>query len=381
MTKNKVLVGLSGGVDSAVTAYLLKKDGYDVTAAFMRNWDSTANNDINGNPTLDNAICPQEEDYNDALAVANHLGIELLRIDFIQEYWDNVFTYFIDEYKKGRTPNPDILCNKFIKFDYFLDFAEENGFDYIAMGHYAGIKHTNDQGSFMIKANDNNKDQTYFLSQLSQYQLEKSLFPLQNYTKPEIREIAQQLDLPVAKKKDSTGICFIGERDFRKFLGNYIPAQPGNIVDFTTKKVIGQHTGVMYYTIGQSKGLGIGGQKGFDNGKWYVMGKNLEKKELYVSNDHEQKYLRSDKALITDIVINNDLFKNIDKCNAKFRYRQAESKVNVEWIDETTAYVYADELPLGVTIGQACVLYKDEYCIGGGTIAKIYLDNQEITYE
>ncbi|WP_423364705.1 tRNA 2-thiouridine(34) synthase MnmA [Mycoplasma sp. P36-A1] len=377
----KVLVGISGGVDSAVAAYLLKKEGYNVTGAFMRNWDSTANNDISGNPTLNNNICPQEQDYNDALNVCEHLGIELLRIDFIKEYWDNVFTYFIEEYKLGRTPNPDILCNKYIKFDYFLDYAEKNNFDYIAMGHYAGVEHTS-SGSFMIKAKDTNKDQTYFLSQLSQYQLSKSLFPLQNYTKPEIRNIAKEINIPVANKKDSTGICFIGERDFKQFLSNYIPAKPGDIIDYVTHKKIGTHAGVMYYTIGQSKGLGIGGQKGFDNGKWYVMGKNLDKRILYVSNDSEQKFLKSNKALVNNIVINNQKFEGIKNCNAKFRYRQKEQNAQVEWIDETSAYItYSDQEPLGVTVGQAAVLYLDEYCIGGGEISKVFLNDIELQYE
>ena len=377
--KKRVLLGISGGVDSAVAAKILLDQDYEVVGAFMRNWDSSANNDIMGNPTIEDNICPQEVDYNDARAVCQQLGIDLVRIDFIKEYWDNVFTYFIDEYKKGRTPNPDILCNKFIKFDYFLKYALDNNFDYIAMGHYAGVKHT-DEGSYLIKAKDINKDQTYFLSQLSQFQLSKSLFPLANFTKNEIRKIADEMNLVVATKKDSTGICFIGERSFKDFLSNYIPAQPGDIVDYTTKKVVGQHAGVMYYTIGQAKGLGIGGQKDFDNGKWYVLGKDLEKKILYVSNDIEQKYLKSDKALITDIQINNEEFKGIKQCNAKFRYRQKEYPVMLDWIDDNSAYVSSDNLPLGITIGQACVFYKDEYCCGGGTIDKIYLADKEINY-
>ncbi|MDF9867021.1 tRNA-specific 2-thiouridylase [Bacilli bacterium PM5-3] len=377
--KKRVLLGISGGVDSAVAAKVLLDQGYEVVGGFMRNWDSTANNDIMGNPTLNDNICPQEVDYNDAKEVCKQLGIDIVRIDFVNEYWDHVFTYFINEYKLGRTPNPDILCNKFIKFDQFLNFALKNNFDYIAMGHYCGVEHT-ENGSYLIKAKDTNKDQTYFLSQLSQYQLSKSLFPLANYTKQEIREIASSLDLVVASKKDSTGICFIGERNFKSFLANYIPAQPGNIVDYSTKKVVGQHSGVMYYTIGQSKGLGIGGQKEFSNGKWYVMGKDLEKKVLYVSNDSEQAFLKCDKALIVDIQINNNDFIGIKECNAKFRYRQQEYPVSIEWIDETSAYVYSENLPLGITIGQACVFYSDKYCCGGGTIDKIYLEDKEINY-
>lgn len=378
----KILVGISGGVDSAVAAYLLKKEGHEVTGAFMRNWDSTANNDISGNPTIDNSICPQEEDYNDALKVCEKLGIELLRVDFIKEYWDNVFTYFIDEYKKGYTPNPDILCNKYIKFDFFLKFALDQGYDYMATGHYAAVEHT-ENGSFLMRAKDQNKDQTYFLSQLNQYQLSKSLFPLANYEKSEIRKIARDLDLAVADKKDSTGICFIGERDFKEFLKNYIPAQPGDIIDYGSKQKVGEHVGVMYYTIGQSKGLGLGGHKDFTGGKWYVVGKNVDKKVLYVSNDEDMKYLKSDMVLINDININNNKFIDIEKCTAKFRYRQRDYLVKVEFIDSNSAYILPDgeDLPDGITIGQAAVLYKDDYCIGGGTINKIYLDNCEITYE
>ena len=211
--KKKVLLGLSGGVDSAVAAIELKNAGYDVTCAFMRNWDALANNDILGNPTIGNDVCPQEADYMDALEVAKKLGLECLRVDFVKEYWDHVFVQFLDEYKKGRTPNPDILCNKYVKFDAFLKFAEKNGFDYVATGHYAQVRHDEEE-SVLLRGNDSNKDQTYFLCQMSKEALRKTLFPIGHLTKPEVREMAIDYDLVVAKKKDSTGICFIGERNF-----------------------------------------------------------------------------------------------------------------------------------------------------------------------
>ena len=254
----KVLLGLSGGVDSAVAAYLLQKQGYDVTACFMRNWDSLANNDYLGNPNINNSQCPQEKDYDDAVLVAKKLRIELLRIDFVKEYWDDVFSYLIREYENGRTPNPDIFCNKYIKFDAFLKFALDKGFDMISMGHYAK-RIDKDNKAYLCKSFDQNKDQTYFLSQISQLQLKYSLFPLGDIDKKEVRKIAHDLGLEIADKKDSTGVCFIGERNFKEFLKNYIPAKKGNIVDIDTGRVIGIHDGVMYYTIGQRKGLGIGG--------------------------------------------------------------------------------------------------------------------------
>ena len=221
----KVLLGLSGGVDSAVAAYLLKEQGYDVTCAFMRNWDSFANNDIMGNPTIQDDVCPQEQDYLDAKAVADKLGLPLLRVDFVKEYWDHVFTYFLEEYRKGRTPNPDILCNKYIKFDAFMDYARRLGFDTLATGHYAQVDHSAEE-SRMLRGADNNKDQTYFLCQVSQDALRHSMFPIGHMEKQEVREIAERMELnSVAEKKDSTGICFIGERNFKEFLKNY--AEPG----------------------------------------------------------------------------------------------------------------------------------------------------------
>lgn len=378
--KKRVLIGMSGGVDSAVAAKLLLDKGYEVVAGFMRNWDSITNNDLLGNPDLNNDVCSQELDYEDAQKVCVKLGIELVRIDFINEYWEYVFTHFISEYKKGRTPNPDLLCNKFIKFDYFLDYALKNNFDYIAMGHYAGVKHTN-EGTFLYKAFDSNKDQTYFLGYLSQEQISKALFPLAQYTKQQVREIALKNNFDIAQKKDSTGICFIGERDFREFLENYLPNQPGDIIDYESKEIVGHHIGAMYYTIGQSKGLKIGGKAGHEGGKWYVHGKNIDKKIIYVSNDIEQKYLVCDKVLVKDININNEKFLNIKECNARFRYRQKEYAIRLEWINDKDAYVSGNILPLAITPGQACVFYLDEYCIGGGVIDKIYLNNQEISYE
>ena len=292
----KVLVGLSGGVDSAVAAHELKKAGYDVTCCFMRNWDSVLNNDTLGNNTLNNDICPQEEDYNDAKKVADKLGLELLRSDYIEEYWNYVFKNFIEEYEKGRTPNPDILCNKYIKFDYFLRFAKEKGFDYIATGHY--FKAVEDLGArHYYKALDLNKDQSYFLAQVNKEALDKTLFPLADISKEEVRRIAHELELNVADKKDSTGICFIGERNFRQFLKNYIPMKKGKIIDIDTLETVGEHDGVYYYTIGQRKGFGVGGNKG----PYYCVGKDVKNNILYLTSIENEDYLNSDSCLVEDI--------------------------------------------------------------------------------
>jgi tRNA-specific 2-thiouridylase len=268
----KVMIGLSGGVDSAVAAYLLKEQGHEVVAGFMRNWDAFANNDVLGNPTLNQDICPQEQDYHDAQAVAASLDIPLFRIDFVKEYWNDVFAYFLKEYELGRTPNPDIFCNKFIKFAAFRRFAVSQGCQAIAMGHYAKRRDV-DGKSYLVESADSSKDQTYFLSQISQDQLAFTLFPLGDIEKTDVRTIAKQLGLSVAAKKDSTGVCFIGERHFKLFLKNYLPAQPGPIVDVVSGDQIGTHEGVFYYTIGQRRGLGIGGLSDKPSGSWFVVSK------------------------------------------------------------------------------------------------------------
>lgn len=372
MNKKKVIVGLSGGVDSSVAAILLQQQGFEVEALFMRNWDSDINNDVLGNKkNVD--MCPQEKDYEDAKKVAKKLKIKLHRIDFIQEYWDEVFSYFISEYKKGRTPNPDILCNKYIKFDKFLNYAINNlNADYIAMGHYAGIRYNKKTDCYeLFKATDLNKDQTYFLCQLNQFQLSKTLFPLEKYHKPEIREIAKKYKLITADKKDSTGICFIGERKFTDFLQNYIPNQVGKIVDISNNKELANHIGVMYYTIGQRKGLNLGGQEE----PYYVAKKDIDKKILYVSKLSDESYLDSSSAIIENINWIVDLkkyFKNDNEftCNIKFRYRQADVSVDVIVISPNSVRVSYQNVR-AVTEGQEAVFYLDDICLGGGVIEKV----------
>ena len=363
----KVVIGMSGGVDSSVAAILLKKQGYEVIGLFMRNWDASLNNDILGNPTLNNNICPQEQDYNDAKAVCDKLGIELHRVDFVKEYWDYVFKYFLDELKKGRTPNPDIMCNKYIKFDMFVKEAEKLGADFIATGHYARIK-----DGKLLRAIDDNKDQTYFLSQLSNKQLKNVLFPIGDLPKPEVRKIALEYDLITAKKKDSTGICFIGERNFKNFLKNYLPNIPGDIVEIDKNEVIGKHIGLMYYTIGQRKGLEIGGS----DDKIFVVGKDLEKNILYVCKGEDNEYLKSDSCIIDTINwISN---KKPTKCTAKFRYRQKDNDVELEYLDNEILVKYNNVK--SVTPGQACVLYDGEEVLGGGIIKEVRKNNKKLWY-
>ncbi len=374
----KVILGLSGGVDSSVAIIELLKQGYEVEGMFMRNWDSATNNDILGNPDLNDDVCPQERDFQDAEKVAEECGIKLHRIDFIGEYWDNVFTYFLNEYKKGRTPNPDIMCNKYIKFDAFLKEAERLGADYIAMGHYARVKHYPDH-SILLRGVDSNKDQTYFLCMLRQDQLKHSLFPVGDLTKKEVREIALENNLATAKKKDSTGICFIGERNFKKFLQNYLPAKPGNMVTLDGK-VVARHDGLMYYTIGQRKGLGIGGSNEYNNDAWFVLGKNLKKNELIVGQGIDNPYLYSDHCFAEDCNFIYDIPREDKVYQAKFRYRQSDINVKVKLLPDNKMEVIYLEPVRAVTPGQAVVLYDGEICLGGAIITDVYMKEEKRLY-
>lgn len=373
----KVILGLSGGVDSSVALKVLKDQGYDVEACFMRNWDSATNNDVLGNPDIDDEVCPQEKDYQDAVKVAEQLNAKIHRIDFIEEYWNTVFKYFLDEYKKDRTPNPDIMCNKYIKFNAFLKYAESLDADYIAMGHYARVRHDKDK-SYLLRGVDNNKDQTYFLSQISQAQLRKSLFPIGHLTKPEVRKIAKDADLWTAEKKDSTGVCFIGERNFKEFLKNYLPANPGNMVTLDGE-IVGKHDGLMYYTIGQRKGLGIGGNNQFKNDAWFVCGKNLEKNELIVGQGHDSQYLLSNNCYASDLNWITDVPDFDKEYTAKFRYRQPDVKVKLKKLDDNHMQVFYDDLR-AVTPGQAVVIYDGEVCMGGGIIDDVFMNDEKRMY-
>ena len=368
----KVMLGLSGGVDSAVAAYLLKEAGHEVICCFMRNWDSMANNDVLGNPTVDDDMCPQERDYHDACLVAEKLGLKMMRIDFVKEYWDNVFTYFLNEYKLARTPNPDIFCNKYIKFGPFLDFAKKNGCDMIAMGHYA--KRVDKDGkTYLYKAHDLNKDQTYFLSQISSEQLKSCLFPLGDIDKAEVRRIAHELNLEsVEDKKDSTGVCFIGERNFKEFLKNYIPAKKGKIVDIATNTVLGEHDGVMYYTLGQRKGLGIGGINGLPTQGWFACKKDAINNILYVASGSEDEHLFSDEAIINNINLFNEKLVDGQHIFVKFRYRQQDQGVTVYNLEDGSIKLVYDKPYKAVTPGQACVFYDGDVCLGGGLIDKVF---------
>ncbi|WP_297281740.1 tRNA 2-thiouridine(34) synthase MnmA [uncultured Anaerococcus sp.] len=352
----KVVVGISGGVDSSVAALLLKEEGYDVAGIFMKNWDDTD----------ENGVCTAEEDFEDAVAIANQIGIPYYSINFEKEYYDRVFTYFLDEYKKGRTPNPDIMCNKEIKFKAFLDYAKNLGADYVATGHYARVDRSGDE-TVMLRGLDSNKDQTYFLSQLSQEQIKDVLFPVGELDKPEVRKIAKEHNLATADKKDSTGICFIGERDFNEFLSNYLPAQPGNIVD-TKGNILGKHDGLMYHTIGQRRGLGIGGE----GEAWFVCGKDLEKNELIVCQGSTNPLLYSNKLYASEFstFTNKKIPEEFD-CTAKFRYRQKDINAHVKVLGKDHVEVTYDDTK-AVTPGQAAVFYQGEVCIGSAIIDEVY---------
>jgi len=354
----RVVIGMSGGVDSSVAALLLKQEGYDVIGIFMKNWDEKD----------EFGYCTASEDYEDVQRVCDQVGIPYYTVNFEKEYWDKVFTYFLDEYKKGRTPNPDVMCNKEIKFKAFLEHALQLGADYLATGHYARVDIHEGQYR-LLRGLDNNKDQTYFLNALGQYQLSKAMFPIGHLNKAQVREIATSYGLATAGKKDSTGICFIGERDFKSFLSNYLPAQPGEIRSLEGEYK-GKHDGLMYYTLGQRKGLGIGGAGSGE--PWFVASKDLKNNILYVVQGENHPALFSNGLLATDLNwISGVLPTEPLKCTAKFRYRQQDKKVTVEMTSESTCRVLFNEPQSSVTPGQAVVFYDGEVCLGGATIDKI----------
>lgn len=365
------MVGLSGGVDSAVAAFLLKEQGYDVTCAFMRNWDSLTNDDINGNPTLGEPVCTQEQDYNDAASVAQALGLPLMRVDFIEEYWNDVFARFLEEYRKGRTPNPDILCNRYIKFDSFMKFGKEHGFDTVATGHYVKLGEA-DGKHVLCKADDRNKDQSYFLCEIHRETLDHVIFPLGDIDKPHVREIAEKLHLSIAKKKDSTGICFIGERRFREFLSNYLPMKPGKIIDIATHETVGEHKGVLYYTVGQRKGLDIGG-----TGPYYCVGKDVFRNELYVTDEAHQEWLYSDSCFVSGFNRLADFDMPLS-CTAKFRYRQPDQEVTIEPADNGMLMVRYPQTIRSVTPGQEAVFYRNDVMLGGGQIEQVFRNGKDL---
>lgn len=364
--KKKVVLGLSGGVDSAVAGLLLKKSGYEVIGLFMKNWDEQD----------EQGLCTAEEDAKDAEAVAYQLGIPFYTVNFEKEYWERVFSYFLDEYKKGRTPNPDVMCNQEIKFNAFLDYALTLEADYIAMGHYARVRRQEDD-YYLLRGKDNNKDQSYFLSRIHQPALAKSLFPIGELTKSEVRRLATEYQLKVADKKDSTGVCFIGERNFNRFLDQYLLATPGQIIDINGQ-VLGKHTGLIHYTLGQRKGLGLGGIG--DGRPFFVVGKNLEKNQLYVVQGDNHSALYS-KALVGEQP-SWTLDKQPDfplKCTAKFRYRQVDVPVTVEQIDQEIRVTYEQPVK-AVTPGQAAVFYDGQHCLGGCIIKQIIPLEEKYAY-
>jgi len=350
----RIVVGMSGGVDSAVSALLLKQQGHDVTGVFMKNWEEKD----------DEGLCTAESDYRDVRDVCDRIGIPYYTVNFVQEYWDRVFAHFLDEYKKGRTPNPDILCNTEIKFKAFLDFAMKTGADAIATGHFAQVEKRED-GAHLMRAVDGNKDQTYFLHALKKEQLQPVVFPVGHLTKPQIRQIAQENGLTVAAKKDSTGVCFIGERRFKPFLQQFLPAQPGDMRTLEGK-VVGRHDGLMYYTPGQRKGLGIGGMG--DGRAWFVVKKDMEHNVLYVAQGEDHPMLYSDSLTASGPTwISGQAPAETFRCTAKVRYRQADQACQVQCVDGGLRVTF-DQPQRAITPGQSVVFYNGEECLGGAVI-------------
>ena len=365
--RQRVVVGLSGGVDSAVSAYLLKQQGYEVIGIFMKNWEDDDHSDENGQ------YCSSNIDFVDAAAVADVLGIEIEHVNFAADYKDRVFAEFMREYQAGRTPNPDILCNAEIKFKAFLDHAMRLGAEKIATGHYARVRERN--GAFeLLKGLDPLKDQSYFLHRLNQAQLSKTLFPVGELPKTEVRRIAAEIGLPNAKKKDSTGICFIGERPFRDFLNRYIAKEPGPIKDHQGR-VLGQHVGLSFYTLGQRQGLGIGGLKakgaqkgGNEHAPWFVARKDMEKNTLWAVQGHDHPWLLSAALRAQDASWVAGQAPTAGALAAKTRYRQADAPCMLEADGEKSFTLRAAAPQWAVTPGPSAVVYDGEVCLGGGVI-------------
>lgn len=357
MKKQRVVVGMSGGVDSSVAALLLKQQGYEVVGLFMKNWEDDDTDEY----------CSSKQDLIDAVSVADKIGIEIEAVNFSKEYKDRVFANFLEEYKAGRTPNPDILCNAEIKFKAFLDHAMGLGADLIATGHYAQVREKN--GLFqLMKADDGSKDQSYFLYRLNQAQLSKTLFPLGHLLKREVRELARAAQLPTSEKKDSTGICFIGERPFREFLNRYLPREPGEM-QTPEGKVVGQHEGLMYYTLGQRQGLGIGGSRTSNGEPWFVAGKDMARNVLIVVQGHEHPLLLNDGLLASQLHwISGQNPETHWVYAAKTRYRQPDAPCEIERLTSDEVEVRFGQRQWAVTPGQSVVVYESNVCLGGGII-------------
>ncbi|NND69713.1 MAG: tRNA 2-thiouridine(34) synthase MnmA [Halioglobus sp.] len=355
---DRIVLGMSGGVDSSVAALLLKREGYDVQGLFMVNWEED-----------EEAYCTAAADFQDARAVCDELDIPLHRVNFAREYRERVFQYFLDEYEAGRTPNPDVLCNREIKFGVFKQYARRLGGRYIATGHYARSRYEDGLWS-LLKAKDASKDQTYFLAAVDQQGLADSLFPLGDMHKSEVREQALAAGLDVFRKKDSTGICFIGERDFADFLGQFLPASPGEIQS-TDGAVLGEHRGLMFYTLGQRQGLGIGGLPGAPDAPWYVVDKDLKANVLVVAQGHDHPALMSAAATVTDLnwIAGAPPAAALD-CTVKVRYRQADQPCHVELDSHGSAIARFVTPQRAVTPGQFAVFYAGEVCLGGGVISE-----------